>query len=180
MAFPGYTAPTDLIIDSGALFVGVTPVGMSPSRGGITFDPGMVVRTVPFDGETTGVAGLQRITEYTSKFSGKLLDCSTASLMRLNPGSTSSDSGSDHIVTPKDATVMFVDGDYLKMVTWKCRRMSGGTHIVTFPVAYVEKYKLASTDKSEGEYDVSIVAVLAIGSTGTALNACPFTFNNQD
>lgn len=176
MAFPGYVPPDDLIIDTGVLYVGTgTPVGWSPSRGGIKFDPGMTTRMVPWDGQTTEVAGFHRVTEYKSKLSGKLIDCGGAALLRLNPGSTSSDSGSEHIITPIDATVMFVDGNYLKNVQWICRRMTGGTYVVTFPVAYVEKYTLAGNDKGEGEFDVSIAAVLAVGSTGPTLNTAPFT-----
>ena len=178
MAFPGYVKPSDLMIDAGVLYVSATPAGMGATRGGIKFDPGATMRNVPFDGKTTDIAGLDRITDYNAKITGKMIDLSGPSLQQLHPGSTSSDSGSEHIITPIDATVMLSAGDYLTDVTWIGRAQSGGTIEVNFPFAIVEKYSIAGTDKAEGEIDVSIKAVL--GASETNLNACPFTVTLRD
>src|SRR5574337_953607 len=129
MAFPGYVKPSDLMIDAGVLYVGATPAGMGATRGGIKFDPGATMRNVPFDGKTTDIAGLDRITDYNAKITGKMIDLSGPSLQQLHPGSTSSDSGSEHIVTPIDATVMLSAGDYLTDVTWIGRAQTGGSSV---------------------------------------------------
>jgi len=178
MAFPGYVAPTNLMIDAGVLYVGASPLGMGATRGGIKFDPGAEMRNVPFDGKTTDIAGLDRVTAYNAKFTGKMIDLSGPSLQRLNPGSTSSDSGSEHIITPIDATVMLAAGDYLTDVKWIGRAQTGGTVEVLFAHAIVEKFSVSGTDKAEAEVDISIKAVLA--ATETNLNACPFTMTLRD
>ena len=172
MAFPGYSAPTAFVIDAGVLLVGSTVIGST--LGGIKFDDGKVYRHVEFDGKTTDIAGLHRITEYNATLSGQLLDLTDAAISRYNPGSTS-DGSANNLFTMKPAREFLVTGDYLTNVKFVGQQSDGSneTFVITFPRALVEKVSFKTNDKNEGLIDIVIKAVLDIGATD--LELAPFT-----
>src|SRR5690242_14995414 len=86
--WPGPTKPADVALDAGVLYVGDTPVAMGATRGGLSFDPGVTWRETDWDGKTTSIAGQERIVEYNSTITGKIVSLSSTLLQQLNPGST--------------------------------------------------------------------------------------------
>lgn len=172
MAFPGYTAPSAFVLDAGIIRVGSTVVGAT--RGGMQFEEGKEMRHVEFDGKTTDIAGLHRITAYNTTMSGDFLDCSDAAIGRYFPGSTS-DGSTDNLWTMKAARDLFVTGDYLTNLQWVGQSSISGTEtmVITFPRAFVEQASFRTNDKDEGIWSVTFKAVLDVNATD--LEAAPFT-----
>lgn len=172
MSFPGYSAPAAFVIDAGVLLVGSTPIGAT--RGGVAFDPGISYRHVEFDGKTTDIAGLHRITEYAPTLSGDLLDLTDAAIGRYFPGS-SSDGSSNNLFTMKAARAFLVTGDYLTNVKFVGSQSDGAaeTIVITFARALVEKATFKTNDKDEALVSVTLRAVLDVNATN--LEAAPFT-----
>lgn len=172
MAFPGYSAPSAVVLDAGVLMVGSTVIGAT--RGGMTFDPGMQLRHVEFDGKTTDIAGLHRIVEWNATISGDVLDTTDAAIGRYFPGSTS-DGSSDNLFTMKAARDFFVTGDYLTDFKFKGQQTDGTTEnlIITFARALVESASFKTNDRDEGVWTIKVKAVLDINAAD--LEAAPFT-----
>ena len=172
MAFPGYAAPQAVVLDAGVLMVGSTVIGAT--RGGMTFDPGVQLRHIEFDGKTTDIAGLHRIVEYNTTISGDILDTTDAAIGRYFPGATS-DGSSDNLFTMKDARDFFVTGDYLTNFKFKGQQTDGTNEnlIITFPRALVESATFKTNDRDEGVWTVTIKAVLDVNASN--LEAAPFT-----
>lgn len=172
MAFPGYSAPAAIVVDAGVFLVGSTPIGAT--RGGMTFDPGIEIRHVEFDGKTTDIAGLHRIVEYNSTMTAQILDLSDAAISRYFPGSTS-DGSADNLFTMKDARDFWVTGDYLTNLKFVGAQSSGASDslIITFARAMVTVNSITTNDRDEALVDVVFKAVLDVNATN--LEAPPFT-----
>ena len=177
MSFPGYTKPTEAMIDSGVLYLrdpddGLTLVGMGPSRGGLTFNPNREMRNVEFDGKTSMIAGLDRVLRANPQLSGGLIDFSRKSLGYYEPGGDSGDSGSVGRVAPIDATVFLGSGAYLKDVMWVTRNQDNTITVVGFPRALVTEYEVV------GEQDSEVIANLTIEAripeSATNINEVPY------
>ena len=175
--FPGYTAPSDLVIDAGVLRYGsptyssATPFGTS--RDGFTFDDGRTIRHVPFDGGHAPIQGLSRNTDYQAKLTGKFLTITGPNMMVFNPGSTSDGSTGANAITMKKAGQLFQTGDYGTDLWWIGRQQADGTlFLVHFPVFLVDKYTIVSKHNDEWLIETSILAVLA---TGSDPQSAPFT-----
>ena len=174
--WPGPTKPTDtdLALDAGVLLVGAA--AFAGTRGGLAFDPGITIRETDWDGKTTSIAGQERVTEYNSTISGKILGFSSATITKLAPGATKTTVVGPppvdtiapiNAATPIDGTTGYLTDVYL------VRRIADGKiHIVHFPVARVTSYKESGSDKSEAEIDITIKAFLA--STETDTTKCPY------
>lgn len=163
------TMPADILIDSAVLKVDrgspsavSTPIGAS--RGGLSFSPGMEMRSVEYDGRRAKKMGLDRVTSWDAKITGKMLQASPDNLKMLEPGHTSVvTAGEDpkpdtQKVTPKPASTMLVQGEYLKNVRLEYRRGNGGTFAICFPFGIVTQWALAGQDNNEAEFDVTIEA----------------------
>lgn len=149
--------PADALLDSGVLYVGSNPVGVS--RGGLTFDPGRQIRNIPFDGKRSDVKGLDRVTGFAAKISGTMLEFAGTDIARAEPGSTNATVGGTTTYTPKGAGALFASGDYLVDVRLIFERSGGGYAAVYFPSGFVEKYgPLKGTDNAEAEYSIEISA----------------------
>ena len=164
MAFPGYTKPTEAMIDAGVLYVrspnSSTLLGIGPSRGGLTFNPGREMRNVEFDGKTTEIEGLDRVLRYNSSLTGGLIDFSRKSLGYYEPGSTSADSGSVARINPIAATVFLEAGAYLKDVLWISRNQDNRIKVVGFARALVTEYEVVGEQDNETIANVTIMAKL--------------------
>lgn len=169
MSFPGYAAPQAFVVDAGVLMVGSNVIGAT--RGGLKFDPGITYRHVEFDGKTSDIEQLHRITEYNSTISGKMKDLTDAAISRYFPGATS-DGSSNNLFTMKSARAFLGSGDYLSNVKLVASQSDGETIVVTFAKALVEKVSFTTQDKDEADVEISIRAVLA---SSAALEAPPFT-----
>lgn len=172
MAFPGYTAPTAFVVDAGVFLVGSTPIGAT--RGGMQFDPGVVYRHVEFDGKTTDIAGLHRITEYNATMTADMMDLTDAAISRYFPGATS-DGSANNLFTMKDARDFLVTGDYLTTLKFVGQQSDGATEnlIITFPRALVQINNIRTNDKDESLVNVTFKAVLDVNASN--LEAPPFT-----
>lgn len=175
--FPGYTPPTDLVIDAGVLRFGnasfstATPFGTS--RDGFNFDPGMTTREVPYDGGHAPYQGLARITEWNSTLKGKFLTVTPANQLAFSPGSSSDGSSGSNVITMKKAGNLFQSGDYGTHLWWIGRQQTDGTlFLIHFPLFYVGKWTIVSKHNDEWLIDTEIRAVLP---TGSDPQLCPFT-----
>jgi hypothetical protein len=158
-----YTFNT-FLVDAGMLYVGSTPVGWGPTRGGLTFDPGIETRDPEYDGKSTPIDGTLRVTKYNSKISGQILDKSALALGRLLPGYTS-DGSTNNVIKPRDARGFIATGDTLSDVLLLFRGSDGAACGAWFKKAMVESWTLSAEDNNEGLFDVSIVALLPTSDT---------------
>lgn len=159
------------LVDAGMLFVGATPVGWGPTRGGLSFDPGQEMRDPPWDGRSSPVDGTLRVIKYESRITGKIADKTAAALGRLLPGMTSDGSSSNNIITPRDARSFISTSDTLSDVLLVHRGSNGVAEGVWFKKAIVETWKQEGPDNDEVTRDVSILALLP---TTDDVNAAPF------
>lgn len=176
MSFPGYTKPTEAMIDAGVLYLRSpdtsTLLGIGPSRGGLTFNPGREMRNVEFDGKTTDIEGLDRVLRYNSTLTGGLIDFSRKSLGYYEPGSTSSDSGSVSRIQPIAATAFLTAGAYLKDVLWISRNQDNRIKVIGFARALVSEYEVVGEQDNETIANVTIMAKLP--SSVTDINQAPY------
>lgn len=176
MTWPGYKKPEEYIVDVGVITVGGIAEAWGATVGGLQFDPGKDVRNVPFDGKSSEIVGLHRTIKYDAKLSGKVKRGGPSLILDLEPGSSSDgSSGSDgNVVTLLDARTPWEEGDYLADVYYVGRQEDESIMYVHMPFAFVSKYKLATKDNDEGEWDIEIMP--ALGPDETNLNKVPFTY----
>lgn len=176
MPFPGYTKPTEAMVDAGVLYLrnpdASNLIGMGPSRGGLTFNPNKEMRNVEFDGKTSMIDGLDRVLRYNPQITGGLIDFSQKSLGYYEPGFTTATSGSSTRVAPIDATVFLAAGNYLKDLLWISRNQDDRIKVVGFPRALVTEYEVVGEQDNETIANVTIEARLP--STATNINVAPY------
>jgi hypothetical protein len=176
MSFPGYTKPTEAMIDAGVLYLRDPAtsnlIGLGASRGGLTFNPNREMRNVEFDGKTGMIDGLDRVLRYNPQITGGLIDFSRKSLGYYEPGSTSGDSGSSARVSPIDATVFLEAGAYLKDLLWISRNQDNRIKVVGFPRALVTEYEVVGEQDNETIANVTIEA--RIPRDATNINVAPY------
>lgn len=176
MSFPGYTKPTEAMIDAGVLYLrdpsSSNLIGMGPSRGGLTFNPNREMRNIEFDGKTSMIDGLDRILRYNPQLTGGLIDFSQKSLGYYEPGSTAGSSGSSARVTPLGATTILEAGAYLKDVLWISRNQDNRIKVVGFPRAVVTEYEVVGEQDNETIANVTIEA--RIPRDATDINTAPY------
>lgn len=176
MSFPGYTKPTEAMIDAGVLYLRDPStsnlIGMGPSRGGLTFNPNREMRNIEFDGKTSMIDGLDRVLRYNPQLTGGLIDFSRKSLGYYEPGSTSGDSGSSARVSPINATVFLEAGAYLKDVLWISRNQDNRIKVVGFPTALVTEYEVVGEQDNETIANLTIEA--RVPRDATDINVAPY------
>jgi hypothetical protein len=179
------TLPSDVLFDTGVLFVGSTPIGVT--NGAPKFDPGRTFDNVDFDGKHAPIKGLDRSFHGEPKISGTLIEFGDSGsgnqLAKLEPGAGSATTGVTPntltTITPKTGGNLMVVGDYQANVRLIFERgIAAGAGIkkyaaVLFPVAFVQKYDLAGADKKNPLINFEIVARkdMASGVTGDAAYA---------
>jgi hypothetical protein len=174
MAFPGYSKPTQFVYDAGIVQVG--GVTAFVSEGGVTFDPGVEMRHVEFDGLQSEYAGGHRIVGRRPTFTGRMKDLSIAAHMRYEPGSTSDGSTGSNTITPKAGRSFFSTGDYLQDVSFVLNKSDGLAVRYVFDYALVVGYRVITPDKDEADVEVEIRGVL---DPNAALEDCPFTIQYE-
>ena len=161
MATPesGYTTtmPTDVLLDTGVLMLAAVVVGVS--RGGLTFDPGIELRNVPYDGKKAPVVGLDRITSRAPRISGTLLEASGADFINYEPGAATPD------VTLAKQGALLAAGVYLTTLALLFHRGGGGTVVVTFAKALCVKYDVVGQVDGEAEIACEFEARAVHGAT---------------
>lgn len=183
----GYTSslPSDVLLDSGVLYVGLTPSTVFGAfAGGLKFDPGVTYRNADFDGKRSPVKGLDRVTMRMPKISGTCIQLSTANVAQIEPGAATAVTQAWTASTsyaPKAAGQLLAAGDYLSDVRLVYQRggatASVGSYVqVRFPSALCTKYDITGQDGSEIAIAIEIEARLDISATGftTAVGTAPF------
>lgn len=148
------------LVDAGMLYVGTTPVGWGATRGGLTFEPGSNVRFPEADGITTVIDGTGRVTGYESRITGRIMDASPASIMRMMPGATSDGSSTNNAITPISARTFISTGQTLSSVLLITRTSDNQYEATYFRKALVERWNQAGPDSDEGMFDISLRALL--------------------
>ena len=173
----GYTAtlPTDVVLDSGVLYIGSTVFGAL--TGGLKFDPGTEYRAVEFDGRRSPVKGLDRKAAMMPKLSGTLIQLSTTNVTQIEPGAdleaTQAWTGSTSYA-PQRAGTFLVAGDYLENVRAIWLRGGGNYVQVRFPDALLTKYDVTSQDNAEIAIAVEIEARLDMSVSGANVGDAPY------
>lgn len=173
----GYTSnlPTDVLIDSGVLYVGATVFGAF--AGGLKFDPGNEYRQVEFDGRRSPVKLLDRKSSVMPKITGTVIQLSTANVAQIEPGATVVASGAwtgSTSYQPKAAAGFLVAGDYLTDVRAIWLRGGGNYVQVRFPSALLTKYDITSQDNAEIAIAIEIEARLDMSVSGVTTGTSPF------
>lgn len=173
----GFTAtlPTDVVLDSGVLYVGATVFGAF--TGGLKFDPGNEYRAVEFDGRRSPVKGLDRKSNMMPKLTGTMIQLSTTNVAQLEPGATVVASGAwtgSTSYQPKRAGTFLAAGDYLTDVRAIWLRGGGNFVQVRFPAALLTKYDVTSQDNAEIAIALEIEARLDMSVSGANTGDSPF------
>jgi hypothetical protein len=166
------------LLDAGMLFVGSTPVGWGPTRGGLRFVPGITTRVPEFDGLSTPIVGQPRVTQYRAQIVGNIADKSPESVGRLLPGYTSDGStggSGNNIITPRDARSFISAGESLSDILLVHRGSDGNAEGVWFKYGLVETWEQTGEDNNEVLRAVTILALLPDDDSP---NASPFRLIN--
>jgi hypothetical protein len=106
MADPTYSLQA-FGIDAAMLYIGDNPLGQT--RGGVTVDPGAILRDPEFDGVPAFVEDQARITGWNTTVKGRFGVFTPTFWSSLHPGSTSDGSASNNAITPIDARTFIAD-----------------------------------------------------------------------
>lgn len=169
--------PGDVLLDSGVLFVGPTPFGVS--RGGLKFDPKKATRQIVFDGMRSDIAGNDRTTKFDASISGKFIQFNAPQIALIEPDISSASASGVVTYAPKDAGVLYSAGAYLTNLRILFERSSSTDAsplyaAVLFAKAICVKYSLVGKDNDEVEIDCEFVARLDMSVGGTELNDPPY------
>lgn len=176
------TLPADVLLDSGILYIGAqgSRTVFSAIEGGLKFDPGKAYREVMFSGKRSRIRGLDRNTEFKSKITGTIIECSAALMPSLEPGATAvtlsgSPAGFTSGYQAKRAGVLYVTGDYIATISAVWQR-GDGTYVQVrfYDGAAITKWDIVGTDNQEGKIAIEIDAVLDLTVSGRIPADCPY------
>jgi hypothetical protein len=172
--FLAAAVPPDILKDSGVLYVGNNPMGVS--RGGLTFDPKKEIRNVDFDGKKSPVMGLDRVSKHAPVFSGTMLEFDNTDVGFYEPGITDGVTGvATGVMTPIDAGQLFVAGNYLTNLRLIFARANDSGYVqIRFPRALCTKYSLVGKDSEEPEVSCEFEARLDMSVSGADLGDAPY------
>lgn len=173
----GFTSqfPTDVLVDSGVLYVGATVFGAF--QGGLKFDPGIEYLNVNFDGKRSPVKLLDRKSNQMPKITGTVIQLSTTNVTQIEPGATVAASGAwtgSTSYLPKRAGSFLAAGDYLTDVRAIWLRGGGGYVQVRLPSALLMKYDVTSQDGQEVAIALEIEARLDMSVSGANTGDAPY------
>lgn len=165
------TLPTDVLLDSGVLYIGdTTPFGVTV--GGIQFDPGIQRENIDFDGKLADVIELDRTIGVKAKLSCKIIEGSATRLEALEAGSTNATvTGPPSVttITPLGMGELYASGAYVTNVMAAYRRGGGGFAIVKFPKALITTWKIGPGSNKRAEIDIEIEARQDIAAANTGV-----------
>jgi hypothetical protein len=139
-----------------------TPIKFGGTRGGVTFNKNMEVRSVPFDGASGQNEGLHRYIDGSPTLTATAIVLNDERLLMLEPGSTSDDTGVDpnvvRTITPLPYRSMFPSGAYK---AWGAigKRGNAGEIAIIFPKALASFDSISGQDNNEWEIPITITAV---------------------
>ena len=159
-------ALTAVLLDPALLYVGGTLLGYT--RGGLTFAPNPKYDTFDFDGSAMAVAGQDQLVDLDPTLSGAIITVTADQLAVLEPGSTTSTTGTLTTLTPRAAHATIASGSLLTDVRAVWRRATGGYLQVRFPLALCTQYRITGKDKNEPVLEVEFHARAAAGTPMTS------------
>jgi hypothetical protein len=171
----GFTAtfPTDVLVDSGVLYVGATVFGAF--QGGLRFEPGVEYVNTAFDGKRSPVKLLDRKSNQMPKISGTVIQLSTANVAQIEPGaSTATGWTGATSYAPKRAGSYLASGDYLTDVRAIWLRGNGQFVQVRFPSALCIRYDVTSQDGQEVAIALELEARLDMSVSGANVGDAPY------
>lgn len=161
--------PASLVLDSAILVyfaaadtTYATPIKFGGTRGGVTFNKNMEIRSVPFDGASGQNEGLHRYTDGSPTLTATAIVLDDERLLMLEPGSTSADTGVNpnvqRTITPLPYRSMFPSTAYK---AWGAigKRGNEGQFIIIFPKALATFDSIGGEDNNEWEIPITITAV---------------------
>ena len=169
------TFPTDVLLDSGVLYVGATVFGAF--QGGLKFDPGTEYLNTVFDGQRSPVRLLDRKSAMAPMITGTVIQLATANVLQIEPGATTSATGAwtgSTSYVPKRAGSYLASGDYLTDVRAIWLRGGGAFVQVRFPAALLTKYDITSQDGQEVAIAIEIAARLDMTASGANVGDAPY------
>lgn len=169
------TFPTDVLLDSGVLYVGATVFGAF--QGGLKFDPGVEYLNTNFDGKRSPVRLLDRKSNQMPKITGTVIQLSTTNVAQIEPGASATASGAwtgSTSYLPKRAASYLVAGDYLTDVRAIWLRGGGNFVQVRFPSGLLMKYDVTSQDGQEVAIAIEIEARLDMSVSGANTGDAPY------
>lgn len=169
------TFPTDVLIDSGVLYVGASAFGAF--QGGLQFDPGVEYQNVTFDGKRSPVRLLDRKSAMAPKISGTVIQLSTTNVAQIEPGASIVATGAwtgSTSYAPKRAGAFLATGDYLTDVRAVWLRGNGALVQVRFPSALCVSYDVTSQDGQEVAIAIEIEARLDMSVSGANVGDAPY------
>jgi hypothetical protein len=170
----GYTAtlPSDVLLDSGLLYIANTLVGAS--RGGIKFHPNKEWRNVVFDGKRSDIVGLDRVVKFGPVLEGTLIVINATSLLLYEPGAASATVGSVTTITPAKASSLIAAASLITNLRALYPRGGGGFCEVAFPKAICTQWGLEGTDNEEVGVPFQFGARLDMSVGGATTDDAPY------
>lgn len=175
----GFTAttPQDILVDVGVLYqdTPMTPIGVT--RGGLTFSPDKELRNVEFDGKRSNIEQLDRVINHGGTITGTFIELSTTMIPILEPGVTTTTPGGQitTLHTPKDASTLFVAGDYITDLRLTYLRQDATYACIHFPIALVTQYEWTGQDNSEAEIAATFESRLGLTAAASSTDTPSYT-----
>jgi hypothetical protein len=169
------TFPTDVLVDSGVLYVGAAVFGAF--QGGLTFDPGVEYLNTTFDGKRSPVKLLDRKSNQMPKITGTMIQLSTTNVGQIEPGASVVTQGAwtgSTSYAPKRAGLFLAAGDYLTDVRAIWLRGNNTFVQVRFPAALCVRYDVTSQDGQEVAIAIELEARLDMSVSGANVGDAPF------
>jgi hypothetical protein len=140
--------PSDVLLGVGWLFDDNTHIGIS--RGGLTFEPNVERRNIPYDGKMSNAEELDWDTFSEAQITGTFIQF-VSKVGLYEPGNTTTSPGGSvtSLITPHEAGVLYEVGDYVRNLRYVFARLSGGYVQVRFFSALVSQYSIAGVDREE-------------------------------
>lgn len=180
----GYTSnlPADVLLNMGVMFRGIsgTSTKIGVTMGAPTFDPGVDLKDITFDGMRCRLKGLTRRVGFRPIIKGTLKEFGPAAtgkqLAVIEPGSAEATASGVTTVTPKAAGGLYAAGDYLTDTRWIFDRGTSGFAAIYFPIALCTKWSLRGQDKDEALIDFEFEAV---GDPAVDLGTAPYLLETR-
>ena len=140
--------PSDVLLGTGWLFDDNTFIGIS--RGGLTFDPAVERRNIPYDGKMSNAEELDWDTFSGATIAGTFIQF-VSKVGIYEPGQTTSSPGGSvsSLITPHVAGELYSEGDYIRNLRLVFGRTTSGFVQVRFFSALVAQYTIAGVDREE-------------------------------
>jgi hypothetical protein len=170
------TLPSDVVFDTGVVYVGSTPIGVT--KGPPNIDPAREFDNMDFDGKHAPIKGLDRVFHGPASVKFTLIEAGDATsgnqLPKLEPGGAVASAGTPNVttITPKAGGAFAAAGDYLTDLRVIYERGVGtGTKryfAVYLPCSLVKSWKAVGENKKVAKFDVEVEGRKDMASGTTA------------